>query len=252
MTKALFGEPFDFLFLSLVFSTDCFIFILKEKMLMKLNSAKLKVVLFDWDGTLAESSPPRILSVNSVLAEYGLPDWDSVKSLRNANLSFMDNFPNIFGNKAEEAYAKYCALYLEIIKKDFKGYPMACEVIKLLRSRGIKTAVMTNKDRRLFDVELPMLFPKEYFDRTVCGHEAPRDKPFGDHALYTLEGLLDFNEISPDTVWIVGDSRLDNLCAAAVHARPIRINHALQPEEKGECDNVIYFDDYNAFYQALD
>lgn len=219
---------------------------------MKLNSAGLKVVLFDWDGTLAKSSPPRILSVNRVLAEYGLPDWNSVKSLRNADLSFMDNFPNIFGDKAPEAYEKYCRLYLEAIKQGFKGYPKAREVIELLRSRGVKTAVMTNKDRRLFDVELPLLFPKEYFDRTVCGHEAPRDKPFGDHALYTLKGLIDFDKISPDTVWIVGDSRLDNLCASAVHARPIRINHAPQPEEREECGAMSYFEDYDAFYRALD
>lgn len=218
---------------------------------MKLNSAKLKVVLFDWDGTLAESSPPRILSVNSVLAEYGLPDWDKVKSLRDADLSFMDNFPNMFGDKAEEAYKKYCIKYLEIIKKGFNGYPMSGEVIGRLRSRGVKTAIMTNKDRRLFDVELPMLFPVKYFDKTVCGHEAPRDKPYGDHALFTLKGLIDFNDVSPETVWIVGDSRLDNLCAAAVNALPIRINHAPQPEERAECGDIVYFENYRAFYEAL-
>lgn len=219
---------------------------------MKLNGEKLKVVLFDWDGTLAQSSPPRVLAVNRVLKKYGLPDWSEVKKHRDDNLSFMDNFPIIFGADADAAYDEYCRLYLEIIRSGLPGYPKAREVIELLRSRGVKVAIMTNKDRRLFDLELPLLFPPEYFDRTVCGHEAPRDKPYGDHALYTLKGLINFAEISPDTVWIVGDSRLDNLCAAAVRALPIRVNQAPRPEELGQCGNIVYFEDYAAFYRALD
>ena len=31
---------------------------------MKLNCEKLRAVLFDWDGTLAESNPPKISAVN--------------------------------------------------------------------------------------------------------------------------------------------------------------------------------------------
>ncbi len=218
---------------------------------MKLNCEKLRAVLFDWDGTLAESNPPKISAVNQVLNKYGLPDWEKVKDLRDNNLSFMDNFPKIFGKNAREAYAEYCEIYLQTIKKGLNGYNKAADVIKFLRSRGVKTAIMTNKDRKLLEAELPLLYPENYFDRIVCGHEALHDKPYGDHALYTLKGLIDIKDISPQTVWIIGDSQLDNRCAAAVNALPIRINHEPSSSEFCECNNMLYFSDYNALYEAL-
>lgn len=61
----------------------------------KLHADKLKIVIFDWDNTLAETRTPLIYAVNRVLKEYGLPEWKEVKKLRDNNLSFRDNFPRI-------------------------------------------------------------------------------------------------------------------------------------------------------------
>ena len=47
---------------------------------MTLDLSKLEYVIFDWDNTLAESRSTLVLSVNRVLKEYGLPDWEAVKS----------------------------------------------------------------------------------------------------------------------------------------------------------------------------
>lgn len=66
---------------------------------MTLDLSKLEYVIFDWDNTLAESRSTLVLSVNRVLKEYGLPDWEAVKSRRNPDLSFRDNFPLVFGLK---------------------------------------------------------------------------------------------------------------------------------------------------------
>ena len=218
---------------------------------MNLNISKLEVVIFDWDGTLAQSDAPRVKAINQILQKHCQPCWEEVKFRRDENLSFMDNFPNIFGTEADVAYCEFCELYINIIKKGILGYPMAKEVIEFLRAHGVKTAVMTNKDRQLLEAELPQLFPPEYFDRIVCGHEALRDKPCAEHALYTLNKLIDIDLISPDTVWIVGDSKLDNLCAEAIHARPIRINSQITSEERCQCKDVICFKNFEALYKAL-
>ena len=71
--------------------------------MQQLNISKLKYVLFDWDNTLAESRTSLVYAVDKVLANYGLPCWEVSKEKRNRNLSFKDNFPLIFGDKAKEA-----------------------------------------------------------------------------------------------------------------------------------------------------
>ena len=219
---------------------------------MKLNRDKLKVVIFDWDGTLAQSSPPRISAVNRVLKNYNLPEWEISKKLRDENLSFMDNFPRIFRQNSSAAYEMYCRFYLENIREAFYGFEGAESVIEKLRSFGVKIAIMTNKDRRLLEQELPLIYPIIYFDKIVCGHEAPRDKPCKEHALYTLQGLIDVKDITPDTVWIIGDSKLDSLCAAGINALPIRINNIICGDELQKCQNLICFRDYNELYSAIE
>ena len=72
-----------------------------------LNIEGLKAAVFDWDNTLAESRSTLVYAINQVLPQYGLESWDKVKEKRDNNLSFKDNFPKIFGGKAEEAYKKY-------------------------------------------------------------------------------------------------------------------------------------------------
>ena len=123
----------------------------------KLSLAKLKAVLFDWDNTLAESRTPLVYAVNKVLEEYGLPDWNVVKQRRDNNLSFRDNFPRIFGNKAGEAYDKYSKIYLKNVARLISTFEGVSDVLKFLRKKQIKIIIMTNKDRRLLDFELPSM-----------------------------------------------------------------------------------------------
>ena len=70
-----------------------------------LNWQKLQVAAFDWDNTLALTRPALECSINEVLQQNGLPTWNEIKNKRDANLSFRDNFPVLFGDKAAALYA---------------------------------------------------------------------------------------------------------------------------------------------------
>ena len=70
------------------------------------NIKNLRVVVFDWDNTLVESRSALEFCVNQVLQKFELPEWKIIKEKRDDRLSFRDNFPLIFGDKAKEAYEK--------------------------------------------------------------------------------------------------------------------------------------------------
>ena len=82
----------------------------------QLDISKLRAVLFDWDNTLAESRSSLVIAVNRVLKEYHLPEWEISKQKRDTNLSFKDNFPRIFGDKAHEAYERYREKFLPLLQ----------------------------------------------------------------------------------------------------------------------------------------
>ena len=220
--------------------------------MQKLDINKLKVAVFDWDGTLAQTRTPRLWAVNQIMPQYNLPDWEQTKEKQDKYLSFMDNFALVFGkDKAKEAYCKYCEIYKNNIKQMITLFAGVRDCLSWFKQKGIKISIMTNKDRKLLEYELPMVLPVELFDRIVCGHEASQDKPSGEHALEALKGLIEPNDISPESVWIIGDSLLDNLCAIEINARPIRIIGKSLTIEKADSKEVIYFDSFNDFYQKI-
>ena len=217
----------------------------------QLDISKLRAVLFDWDNTLAESRSSLVIAVNRVLKEYHLPEWEISKQKRDTNLSFKDNFPRIFGDKAYEAYERYREIYKSIAASRIIAFPSAKEVIEFFKSRGIILMIVTNKERCLLEYELPLLYKKKDFAKIVCGHEAPRDKPHGDQALFALKGFINREEISPETVWIVGDSPQDSNSALEINALPIRINRSIWGDEGQKEDKIVYFSGFPEFLSAL-
>ena len=213
--------------------------------------AKLQYILFDWDGTLADNAKVVLQSVNQVLSEYNLPDWNQMKSRRDPKLSLWDNFANLFGANANQAYERYLQIYKKATPAMVKAFPGAKEVLNFLKAEGRDVMIMTNKDRRLLDIELPLLYDPSIFTRIVCGHEAPRDKPYPEHIFYTLRGLLPQIEISRQNVWMVGDSDQDSDCALSANALPVRVNQALFGADTYKSDDVFYFDNFSELLKAL-
>jgi len=219
---------------------------------MRLNLKNLQYVIFDWDNTLAESRSTLVSAVNKVLREYNLPDWEQTRKKRDPGLSFRDNFPRMFGEKeASAAYERYVEIYASEVREKISTFPGVHEVLNYFYCRNIPMMIMSNKDRRLMNLELPLLFEPTLFSRVVCGHEAARDKPFPDQIFYTLKGLLKPEEITPEKVWMIGDSPMDSDSAVAAHALPIRIGRSIWGDEGAPNTSIVYFNCFEEFYRYL-
>lgn len=217
-----------------------------------LNLQNLKYVVFDWDNTLADSRPALVTIVNQVLAEYHLPPWPEASKRRCPGISFRDNFSNIFGpERAKVAYERYASLYLNRVSELVKTFPYVPEVLEIFADSQIPILIMSNKDRRLLEAELPLLFNPRLFTRIICGHEAIADKPQPDQLYYSLRGLLKPEEITPDNTWMIGDSPEDSACALAAGARALRINQPIWDEDSAPNPQIDSFRNFEEFYQYL-
>ena len=227
-----------------------FFAVLKEKKMLNLQN--VEYILFDWDNTLAESRTCLVATVNEILKKYNLPDWEHQKQKRDPNLSFRDNFPNVFGEKlAKQAYAEYAELYKKNVGHLLTTFPKVKETLAFLKQQGKKIVVLTNKDRQLLDFELPLLFDKSIFDRIVAGHEAPKDKPYPEQAWFALKDWLKPEEFNAEKVWIIGDSDMDSDCALAAHAQAIRIGNAIWGNEKPLSPQIVHFASFEDFFKTL-
>lgn len=216
----------------------------------KLSIKNLQVAAFDWDNTLANSRGTLVFAINKILPLYNLPQWDIIQKKRNRRLSFKDNFPLIFGDKAEEAYEKYTLIYKENVKNMISAPSKAKEVLDFLKNNGIKIVIVSNKDRELFEFEKSFLYDSALFDRVVCGHEALKDKPDAEQLRFGVRGYV--TKISSETVWMIGDSPMDSECALAAGARAIRIGKPIWGGENDDTDkNILFMNDFIQLYHEI-
>lgn len=168
----------------------------------------VKVVLFDLDGTLVDSSEAIIKAVEKALESKGL-------TCNRAKVGRMIGLPleNIFGalalNLSEQEiwqlvheYRKY---YIAHHLENTTIYPSTQMVLERLKTKGFKLGMITSKYREPVMDVLSHFGIVELFDVVVTGYEVVRHKPAPDIVLEATKRL----RTDPKRCVVVGDSPLD-------------------------------------------
>lgn len=167
----------------------------------------IKLLIFDWDGTIVDSVE-KILTCKKFLArKYGLPE-PSEEIVR-----------SVLGTKFEDALAKCFPTAskntLDQLGKDFhllmqmneyqaRLFPNAKDVLMQLKQAGIKLAVATSKNREELNKSLEYNSLTEIFIITCCGKEH-QEKPHPAMIDYILENT----QTSRQDCLVVGDTTTD-------------------------------------------
>lgn len=184
---------------------------------------KPKLVIFDWDDTLANTRNAVVKSMNYVLELYNLPNWDIIKEQkRDKNKSLKENFVNFFGeNEAKNAYQKYLAYYNNEAYKEVKQIDNTDIFLQNLLNANIKIAIVSNKETSLLLQEIKNCFPTIQFNHILGNGDALNNKPASDPVLKIME-FYNF-ELNKNNVWLVGDTKQDTDCALNANCQAILI-----------------------------
>ena len=176
------------------------------------------------DGTILDSLPDLVRSVNLALAQMGFPERSE-----NEILYYVGNGAErlIYQACPEGATHEQCKetlllwrkLYSEQVAVLSQPYPGVREAIAQLRDAGMKTAVLSNK----FDSAVKLL-AERYFDglfELACGEgpNVPR-KPDPTGLLYVCEQL----GVTPHETAYVGDTDIDLQTATNAGTRFIGVS----------------------------
>lgn len=147
----------------------------------------MRSVIFDLDGTLADTSADLLAAANGCFRAMGLPDLldgrDAGTALRGGramlNLGF-DRHGGVGADEVERQYPLLLRRYEEAICESTTLYPGAAEAVERLRARGFRTGVCTNKPGHLAEVLLERLGVRALFDGLVAADTLPVRKPHPD------------------------------------------------------------------------
>jgi phosphoglycolate phosphatase len=165
-----------------------------------------RAVVFDFDGTLADSYPAITASVNYVRAAYDLPplpEADVRRAVgRGAAYLLQHTVPD--GN-LEADIARYCAHHPSVLRSDTHLLPGVAETLRHLKGTGFRVAVCSNKPRAFTRELLDYLELAPFVDATVGPEDAPHPKPAPDMLLEALRRL----DVPPAQALYVGDMVVD-------------------------------------------
>ena len=174
---------------------------------------KIKAVIFDLDGTLTDTLADLTNSVNYALSQFGFPERseEEVRSFVGNGVRRLINLSVPYGTSkknCEECLNAFKTHYEKNSCVNTKPYDGINEVLEILKNKGIKTAVVTNKVHWAAE-EIVCHFFDGFIDLTVGQIDGVAQKPEPDGIFFALEKL---GEAKENAVY-VGDSEVDCITA---------------------------------------
>ena len=167
-----------------------------------------KAVIFDLDGTLANTLTSLAYCTNRALEDFGLqaiPQECYKKFVGNgARMQDDDGFAAV-PCLLDEVYDRYMEYFAKDCLYEVKPYPGIPELLDTLKEKKIKIAVFSNKPHANTVDVVETLFGKGFFD-AVQGQKTNVPKKPAPDGVYAIMERLD---VSPEETIYVGDSWVD-------------------------------------------
>lgn len=170
-----------------------------------------KAIVFDWDGTLADTCDLILSAHNHVRAHMGQELWTMDDFFGRPSQSAREYYPQIYGGRADEAQKILYDYVEENHLKLLKPMDHAKEVLMGLNSLLIDTAVVSNKRHDTLHKEVNALQWGDHFASIIGAGVAEKDKPAADPLLMALAEINSSYE--PADILYIGDTETDLLCA---------------------------------------
>ena len=180
---------------------------------------RFRLIVFDWDGTLADSTRLIAHSLQQACRAIGAPVPDESRARHVIGLGLIDALRYVAPSLPEERYPELAGQYRDSYVARESGIPLfdgAREMLDELGGAGFLLAVATGKGRAGLERALALHGVAHHFFATRCADEG-FPKPHPDMLLHLMERA----GVDPDATLMIGDTSHDlelarNAGAAAV------------------------------------
>ena len=146
----------------------------------------MRTVVFDLDGTLADTSADLIAAANACFRDLGAPDLldpvaDAATAFRGGRAMLQLGFDRlgrgVDAAELERQYPLLLSAYEGAIDTHTRLYPGAMEAVAALRGAGYRVAICTNKPEALAQLLMTRLGVRDAFGALIGADTMPVRKP---------------------------------------------------------------------------
>ncbi len=187
----------------------------------------IRNIIFDLDGTLADTILDIRSGLNGMLTEYGFSTVTKEQTLANINNGALElvrrSLPekyrcdDSFVKDAKLVYEKYYSICYNDLTAEYSG---CNDALKKLACHGVSLSVLSNKQDEFVKKIVQKLFPDIPFKFVFGQSDKFPTKPDPSSILYILDEL----SIPASETALIGDSNVDILTAKNAHVLPIGVS----------------------------
>lgn len=202
----------------------------------------IKVLLFDIDGTVLDTTEFIIQATEYALASlgYNVPERSVIHSV--VGVPFPDYYIQLAGE--DKNIEKLIEKHREFQYANFnlaKPFPGAIETLKNLKDKGYKLAAVTSRSKKTSHQTLIDNGIFDFFDTIISFEDASGLKPDPAPLLKALENL---NEKAENAV-MIGDSHLDIEAGINAKTKTIRAGYGFHKDNLHNPEPDFIIDDIN-------
>ena len=196
---------------------------------MSSSTLRYRLLVFDWDGTLADSAAIIVEALQRSCADLDLPIPDDAAARYVIGLGLDDALRHVAPTLPRQDYPKLSARYrVHYLNRDpeIPLFPGAELMLAALGARGHLLAVATGKSRRGLDRALEQAGIARHFVATRCADEG-LPKPDPDMLLHLMKHL----GAAPAETLMIGDTTHDLLLAANAGVDAVGVAYGAHPAD---------------------
>jgi len=190
----------------------------------------MKLIIWDFDGTLADTRPVIEAGMAHTLETLGLDPQLKEPWLKCVGLPVEEGIQRTFGHlgigldQVVRAYRGFKHAEHEHLIKGFAGIT---ELLEELRRRGIKMAIASSKRGEPLRRQLKVLGWEDHFDPLVTPDEVQAAKPDPE----SVRVCLDAHGLGPEDAVMVGDTPYDLEMAQRAGVASVAVGHGFSSQE---------------------
>ena len=202
----------------------------------------IKAVLFDFDGTLADSSEGIFSASRKIVKDMGYDkEWTEDELRLFIGPPLKECFRVAFHlpeDKLDEAVSRYREIYNKTGYLGCHLYDGMYELLETLKSRGIKLGVASNKEQRVVEKCIEHLGVTAFFDGLFGTDLAGKLKKVD-----VIEHGCNAFSLKPEEVLMVGDTENDRLGAISAKVNFTAVTWGFGYTEESHFDNISHINE---------
>jgi phosphoglycolate phosphatase len=207
------------------------------------------LLVFDLDGTLVDTAPDLLATLDAVLAEGGfraVPHEEARLLIGHGARRMIEGAlavqeVSLPREELEALYRRFLVHYEAHVCVDSRPYPGALEALDRFAAAGWRFAICTNKQERLSRLLLAALGLEARFAAVCGGDSLGVSKPDAGHLLGTVARAGD----QPQRAVMVGDARTDVDAARAAGVPVVGVTFGYTPVPMAKLGPDLLIDHYD-------